>query len=213
MNNEILQNSSHLHVQQAHELWEFLGFETRNKYKILDENMQPVAFAAEANTGILGAILRLILKHWRSFEVQVFDNNRVLAYTAQFPFRWFFKTLILKEAGGKRLGHLQQRFGWFFFKKFDLHDGSGRLIGQIKSPLFKFWTFDVTMNGRKLGSIQKKWSGGLSEFFTDKDNFLVKYEPQHTDASLRALMMVTAVMVDIVYFENNRGSNMLDLGN
>jgi len=188
-----------------------LGYETRNKYRIFDEDMKPIAFAAEASKGLGAAIMRGIFKHWRSFEIKIFSESRELMYLAKFPFRWFFKTLYLENTSGKLLGHLQQRFA-ILYKKFDLYDGNGIIIAHIKSPLFKMWTFDFQINQRKIGTIQKKWSGGLMEIFTDKDNFIVSYAQPDLDPNTKALMMATCLMIDIVYFENNQGAgSILDL--
>jgi uncharacterized protein YxjI len=200
-----------LHVQQVHEGWELLGFETRNKYRILDENEQPLAYAAEVRSGLLGSLLRLVLKHWRSFEINIYDNQKQLILKARFPFRWFFKTLILEDAQGKKLGHLEQRFA-IFSKKFDLYD-HGRIVGRISSGLFKMWTFDVMRSQSKVATIKKNWSGAISEFFTDKDNFVVTFQDQNMQSDQKALIMTTTLMIDIVYFENNKGSSLLDLGN
>lgn len=213
MSNQFLQSlkaADHLHVQQVHEAWELLGLETRNKYRILDQDQKPIAFAAEVSTGLLGTLLRLTLKHWRSFEVHVFDNDRKLLFKGRFPFRWFFKSLFLEDASGKQLGELRERFG-IFYKRFDLLDPFGREVATIRSPLFKLWTFDVKRNEQLLGTIKKKWSGALTEIFTDKDNFVVTYASPDLDLSLKAFLLCTTVMVDIVYFENNRGTSLLDL--
>lgn len=91
-----------IHVEQAWEGFEIvLGWESRNKYRILDENMRPLAFAAEQSTGFGGAALRQVLGHLRSFIVSIFDENRQNIYELAFAFRWFFKTLILRDAQGE----------------------------------------------------------------------------------------------------------------
>lgn len=211
---EILLASKKLHVQQVLEGFEILlGYESRNKYRILDEAMTPIAFAAETSNGLMGALMRVFFKHWRTFEIEVFDQGRSLVYRAKFPFRWFFKTLYLEDNSGKLMGHLQARFA-IFYKKFDLHDSNGHLLAEIKSPLFKMWTFEFTKNNRQIGTIQKKWSGGLTELFTDKDNFVVSFAQPDLDLETKTLMMATCLMLDIVYFENNSGSSsLLSLGN
>lgn len=206
---ETLLASQKLHVQQVLEGFEILlGYESRNKYRILDENMNPIAYAAEASTGLAGALMRGFFKHWRTFEIEIFDQGRQLMFRAKFPFRWFFKTLYLEDASGQLLGHLQARFA-IFQKKFDVHDAHGRLIAEIASPWFKLWTFEFKRNNRKLGTIQKKWSGGLTELFTDRDNFVVSYAQPDLELETKALMMATCLMVDIIYFENNSGGGSI----
>lgn len=203
---EILKDAHVLHVQQVYENWELLGFETRNKYRILDENEQAVAYAAEQATGFTGAVLRHIFGHWRSFKVIIYDNNKVPLYTLHFPFRWFFKTLYISDAEGRRIGHLQERFA-IFRKKFDVHDVRNSIIAKINSSFFRFWTFEFMYRGKSLGVIQKKWAGALSEFFTDKDNFVVSFKDDQNE-DMKVLMLGTCIMVDIIYFENNKKSPM-----
>ena len=206
---ESLLNSKKLHVQQILEGIEiFTGFETRNKYRILNEDMTPLAYAAEPSTGLSGALIRGIFKHWRSFKIEIFDDQRDLLYRAHFPFRWLFKSLYLEHQDGTSIGHLQARFA-LFYKKFDLYDSNGRIMARIKSPLFKFWTFEFKQGNRKIGTVQKKWSGTMSELFTDRDNFTVTFADSNLTAELKALMMAACLMIDIIYFENNKGSGLL----
>jgi uncharacterized protein YxjI len=211
---ETLLASKSLHVQQVLEGFEvLLGYETRNKYRILDADMNPIAFAAEASKGLGAAIMRGLFKHWRTFEIEIFDQSRELMYRAKFPFRWFFKALYLENANGSVMGHLEQRFA-ILYKKFDVYDGYGKLIAEIKSPLFKMWTFEFRTHGRKIGTIQKKWSGAISEIFTDKDNFIVSYAQPDLTLETKAIMLATCLMIDVVYFENNQGAgSILDLAN
>jgi uncharacterized protein YxjI len=103
------------------------------------------------------------------------------------------------------LGHIQQRFA-IFRKQFDVHDSRGRVIARINSSFFRFWTFEFKSGQRELGKIEKKWSGVLSEMFTDKDNFIVSFEDK-TDEKLRPLMLATCLMVDMIYFENKADIN------
>lgn len=200
--NEKLQESHLLHIQQVYEGLELLGFETRNKYRILDESLRPVAFAAEEGGGLGGTILRHFLGHWRTFRVTVFDEERQPVLKLLFPFRFLWKTLYISEANGRRIGHLKQRFA-IFRKKFDVHDVNGQIIARVNSSFFRFWTFEFFHHGRSLGKIEKKWSGVLSELFTDKDNFILKFN-QSLDSDQKALMLGACLMVDIIYFENNK---------
>ncbi len=206
-----LENSKLLHVQQVWEGFEIiLGWESRNKYRILDENLNPLAFAAEQSSGLGGTILRQILGHWRSFKVTIFNEEKQKVFDLNFPFRWFFKTMILTDADGRSVGRLEQRLA-FFRKKFDVYDKENRLVAKINSSFFKFWTFEFFDGGRSLGKIQKKWSGMLGEIFTDKDNFVVSFTPM-ANPETKALMLATCLMVDIIYFENNQGAgSILDM--
>lgn len=198
-----LSDAKHLEVKQVMEGFELLGFETRNKYQIHTDSQEKVAFAAEQSTGFGGTVLRQIFGHWRSFKVTIYDERKTPVYLLNFPFRWFFKTLYVSDADGRRIGHLQERFA-IFRKKFDVFDVNGTLVAHINSSFFKFWTFEFENRGRTIGKIQKQWSGLLSEVFTDKDNFKISFRDPNLTPDMKALMLSTCLLVDIIYFENNK---------
>jgi uncharacterized protein YxjI len=206
-----LNEANHLRVMQLWEGFELLGFETRNKYQINSNNETNIAFAAEQSTGLGGAMMRQIFGHWRSFKVTIFDQGKTPVYQLNLPFRWFFKTLYVSEANGRRIGHLQQKFA-IFRKKFTVYNVNGELVAHINSSFFRFWTFEFENRGRVIGKIQKQWSGMLSEVFTDKDNFLITFRNENMSTDMKALMLSMCLLIDIIYFENNQaGKNILNL--
>lgn len=188
-------------IIQRHELAELFGYETRNKYSIEGPHGEQIGFAAEQQKGILGFLIRQFLGHWRRFEIHFFNSDRSLAYRAVHPFRWFFQRLELFDVSGSYVGALQQRFA-FFSKKLDVEDAHGRVLMQVSSPLWRIWTFEFKKNiSRVVARIEKKWSGALSEVFTDKDRFRVTFvSPELTEAE-RALLVAAGVFIDLQYFE------------
>lgn len=72
------------------------------------------------------------------------------------------------------------------------------------------WTFNFHHGPRKLGNVQKVWAGVLGEFFTDKDNFEVNFDDPNLSPELKTLMLATCLMVDVVYFENNHKTSIVD---
>lgn len=187
-------------VRQHREPWEWLaGFETRNRYAVVDEHGAPVAWAAEAQRGVLGFLARQLLGHWRRFEIQVFDPARALALVVVHPFRWLFQRLEVSSADGRRLGAVQQRFG-VISKRFDVEDARGQVVMRVRSGLFRPWRFDLERNGRMVARVEKRWSGLLSEAFTDRDNFRVTFDPALREEE-RLVVIAAALFVDLRYFE------------
>lgn len=186
-------------VRQRHELIELAGFETRNKYEILTSAGRPFAFAAEQSKGFAGMVLRYFFGHWRSFEIHFFSPSRQEILVAKHPFRFFFQRLEVFDPQRKFIGMIRQRFG-ILYKKFDVEDEHGRLIMKMESPLWRLWTFPFLRRGVQVGSVQKRWSGALSEIFTDRDNFAIEFTPQLTQAE-RQLIMASAILIDLQYFE------------
>ncbi len=199
-----------IQVKQSFELFEVFNFETRNKYRISDEHGQPLAFAAEQNKGFWGFIGRQFLGHWRSFDILFYDNNRQLVVQGHHPFRWFFQRLEVRAPDGRPLGAVQLRWS-IFTKSFDVYDSQDRLLFEVRSPLWKLWTFPFVRGGREHARILKKWSGIGYEMFTDRDNFLVEFPEQELTGDERALVVAAAVYVDIMYFENKQGGGLWHL--
>jgi uncharacterized protein YxjI len=189
-----------LMVRQRHELGELFGFETRNKYEVVSEGGAPVAYAAEQGKGFFGFLFRQALGHWRKFEIQFFTPDRGPFMTARHPFRWFFQRLEVYDAAGVFVGAIQQRFS-IFTKRFDVHDASGQVVMEVSSPFWKLWTFPFMARGAQVASVQKKWSGLLSEAFTDKDNFLVDLGEGGLGENERQLVLAAALFIDLQYFE------------
>ncbi len=201
---QILQ-ASELYVRQKRELAELFGFESRNKYAISTTDRQEVAFAAEQQKGVLGAIFRQVLGHWRTFDIAFFNSARQPMFRAHHPFRFFFQRLEIFGPGDRLLGALQQRWA-FFSKRFDVLDANGNLMFEMNSGFLSFWTFPFTRRGLTEAVIEKKWSGALTELFTDKDNFRVKFTNAGLTADERTLILAAAIFVDLQYFEKKAES-------
>lgn len=198
-----IQGLNRLLVNQVHELGEWLGFETRNKYQILDENRMPLGFAAEQQKGILGFILRQYLGHWRKFDVLFFNSERQPVMVGHHPFRWFFERIELKDANGAYLGAIQKRFS-ILTKRFDVENQSGMTILEVASPIWRIWTFTFMSRNLRVAEVKKKWSGLLAEGFTDKDNFEVEFVDPNMNPIEKKLVMASAIFIDLLYFERKR---------
>lgn len=194
------QGVNSLFVGQVHELAEWFGFETRNKYRIRDNNQNLIGYAAEQQKGIFGFFLRQFLGHWRSFDVHFFTSDRQLVMVGHHPFRWYFERIEVRDSSGKFLGAIQRRFS-IFTKRFFVEDENGMTTMEVSSPIWRLWTFKFVRQGVQLAKIQKKWGGIFFEGFTDKDKFLVEYESPILKESEKRVLLVSAVFIDLLYFE------------
>jgi hypothetical protein len=201
-----LASAGELYVRQVRELAELFGFETRNKYAIVGRGGEQIAYAAEQRKGLLGALIRQFLGHWRTFDIVFFDNERQPLFRAVHPFRFFFQRLEVFGVEGRPIGALQQRWG-FFTKKFDVLDSEGRVLFEMRSGLFSPWTYPFFREGQQHAVIEKKWSGALSELFTDRDNFRVRYLHTALRDDERLLILAAALFVDLQYFERRAGQD------
>lgn len=195
-----LQTMNTVLVHQRHEIAELIGYETRNKYEILDESGAAIGFAAEQQKGLLAFLFRQFLGHWRTFEVFVFDQNRQVVLRCVSPFRWLFSRFEVYGSHGDLMGTLQQRFS-IMSRRFDVQSRNGAVHFEMVSPFLRFWTYKFMRRGVEVARIEKKWAGILSEGFTDKDNFRLRIEDASLDQSARALLLAACLFVDLVYFE------------
>lgn len=191
-------------ITQKFEVMELFNVETRNRYQVSDAGGRPIAYAAEENTGFAGFFLRQIFGHWRSFEIHFYNNARQAVLHAVHPFRFYFSRLEVFNAKQERIGAIQKQFA-ILSKKFSVEDGQGRTVMEVSSPLWKLWTFPFVHDGETVASVNKKWSGLLSEAFTDRDNFQVQYLSASLGNDARSVILAAAIYVDLTYFEKKGG--------
>lgn len=194
-----VQRTNEVMVVQRRELAELFGFETRNKYAIEADGRQ-IGFAAEQGKSGFDIVVRLFAGHWRRFEIHFFDELRQLIFRAVHPFRFFFQRLEVTRADGRPLGALQQRFA-FFSKRFDVVDASEQVVLTVSSPIWRPWTFAFKRGDRQLALVEKKWSGVLTEAFTDGDRFRISFPTAELGPDQRCLLLAAAVFIDLQYFE------------
>jgi uncharacterized protein YxjI len=177
------------------------GFETKNKYVVLDSSGEKLYMAVEEGGSTL---LRIFFKALRPFEINVltFDGKSILKLKR--PFRFFFHQLYIFDSHGTPLGTIKRRFS-VLRRIYSVFNNSGEEIFQLFGPILHPWTFEVRKNNREYGKITKKWSGLLKESFTDADNFGVTF-PDDWDITLKALLLGAVFLIDFVHFEN-KGNN------
>jgi uncharacterized protein YxjI len=198
---ETLDRARRVVVRQARDWTELIALEARNRYALLTEEGALAGMALEQPGNFL---LRWLLKSNRPFEMAVYDaaDQRVPQLRLRRPWRWWMARLEVLDADGRPLGAIQQRWSWLR-RRFDVEGPDGRVLARIAGPFWRPWTFllEDGAAGRELGRIEKKWSGMVSEAFTDADTFLVTLPAG--DARLRRLLLAAAILVDFKFFEKD----------
>jgi hypothetical protein len=191
-------------IKQKRELTEvFLGFETRNQYLLFDASGAPCGSVVEQGTGLAALLKRWILKSHRPFLIHVADASTKILLEFSRPFFFFFSDISVRTPHGPLLGTCHRRFG-ILTKIYDLRDPQGQIFAQIRSSVFKIWTFAVRdAAGNEVARISKKWTGALKEYFTDADNFMIEFGQHPWTAAQRAVILATAISIDLDFFENN----------
>ncbi len=175
----------------------FTGFETKNKYAVLDTSGNELYIALEEKGSL---IARWFLKALRPFKIHVrtYDNQLVLRVSR--PFRFYFHQLNVFDSHGNPLGTIQKRFS-LLSRIYSVIDSSGQEIFQLFGPIFHPWTFEIRKGTTLHGKITKKWSGLLKEGFTDADNFGITF-PREWDIKIKSLFLGAVFLIDFVHFEN-----------
>jgi hypothetical protein len=183
-------------VQQKKEWGEIItGFETKNKYAVLDSSNQQLYWAAEESS----FLVRLLLKTLRPLTMHILSMEGKPAINVVKPFRFYFHEMNIFNADGNLLGNVKRKFS-ILTRKFAVNDSTGAPLYDICAPLLHPWTFKISKNEAEDGEILKKWSGLGKEAFTDADNFSVKF-PVGAAADQKAVLLGALFLIDLVYFE------------
>lgn len=206
---DLITNSNQFMIKQKKEWLEILsGFETKNNYLIYNSKSEQLGFISELGSGFLKILSRLFLRSHRPFKIRISNNEGLELLTVRRPFFWFFSDLFV-EYQGKKYGSIHRRFS-IIFKTYSILDPFGTEIFQIKSPIWRLWTFPILNKmGNRVGVITKKWQGVLKEVFTDADAFYIDlYAPELTSEQ-KILLLVSGISIDFDFFEQNQGSGSL----
>jgi len=181
-----------------------LSFEVKNTYEVFDEQGSAVLRVREQGSGFLSLLKRLFLGPMRPFHVIVSDvaSGQELL-TLYRPFRFIFHRLDVSAQDGQVLGAIQKKWSWIR-RIYAVHDERDQPAAELFGPVFKPWTFEIRERERKVGLIQKRWSGLGKEMFTDADNFGVDLSGIR-DGRLKVLAFAAIVLIDIVHFERAKG--------
>ncbi|MGD1974081.1 MAG: phospholipid scramblase-related protein [Desulfobacterales bacterium] len=201
-----LEQAETLIVKQQKEWGEILtGFETKNKYQVVDHFSNPLLEAQEEGGSALTTITRLFLKALRPFTIDLFSPQGAGLFKLTRPFRFYFHELDVSQSNGAPLGKIKRRFS-ILRRIYSVVDRNGNEIFELFGPLLHPWTFQIKNGSQELGKITKKWSGLAKESFTDADNFGITF-PKGIDLSQKAVLLGAVFLIDFVHFENSGNRN------
>lgn len=185
-------------IQQRKEWGEILtGWETKNKYAVLDGAGDEVYFAAEAGRSLFS---RVFLKALRPFTIHLLEAEGRPILQLDRPFRLYFHTLEVRSPDGRRLGTVERRFS-FVRRVYSVYDDTGQECFQLLGPLLRPWTFLIRARGEEIGRIAKKWTGLLKESLSDTDNFAVNF-PAELQPNHKGVLLGAVFLIDFVHFES-----------
>ncbi|MEC8652137.1 MAG: phospholipid scramblase-related protein [Planctomycetota bacterium] len=190
-------------VRQNKEWGEILiGFESKNKFEISDDQGNPIGLAAEQGGGFGAMLGRQFFGHCRKATIHIYDRAGNAVGRGEKPFRWFFQRMEVFD-GDQRIGAIERKFTWLT-RRLVVENAAGEEIMEIAGPMLLLGrgTFRLTFQGQEVGKISKQWGGVLREMFTDADTFGVEWA-SHVPQEIRKILLVATFLIDFTYFENN----------
>jgi len=207
---EYLAMVDQLLIKQKVEIFEaFTGFESSNKYKVLNSLGQEVFYAKEETD----CCTRQCCGPSRPFDMRITDNQEREVMHLVRPLRCqsccfpcCLQELEVQAPPGTVVGYVEQKWS-LFYPKFVIKTADGEEIMEMEGPLCGCeccsdvdFNINSSVDGSEVGRISKQWSGLGKEIFTDADNFGVSF-PLDLDVKVKATILGATFLLDFMYFE------------
>ncbi len=181
--------------QQVEPLQVVTGLETQNRYRVTDNEGEPLLFAHEES----GFVKRQLLGSHRPLTLNVVDAEGSLRMVARRNHFWFFSHLELLYPDGSPIGRMERRLS-FIGRRFELLENQGH-AAMVHGPMMRPNTFWVRQHGREIGKITKEWGGLARELVSVADSFQVEFDSALPEP-LRWLIVGAAFSIDMDFFES-----------
>jgi uncharacterized protein YxjI len=208
-----LTNATSFHVKQKVELLEALiGWETGNKYTVMDQAGNKIFYVGE-ESNLCG---RQLCNARRPFTLTVKDvaGQNVLVMDRKLDCSCCCglvcpDSIQVSTPSGQLLGTVEEEFS-ILYPTFNIKDASGNRVLQVQGPwcpmsfgscggavVFRL----LNNSGASVGTISKEWSGFIRELLTDSDSFSISF-PYDLDPSIKAVLLAALFLIDYEYYES-----------
>ncbi|MCK8499964.1 phospholipid scramblase family protein [Myxococcus fulvus] len=208
---EAVLTAATLRMRQFREALEILiGWEGKNKYEVCGEDGRGTVYVGETGEGWMSRLARNFWPFYRA-RLECMTVGGTLAMAVELPWHLFFARAEVTAWDGRPMGDIVQRFR-LFGRCFDIVSPTGAVLATVEGPFWRPWTFRILQRGEEVAVIRKKWSGLLQETFSDADNFSLEFQPSCTDGRLRQLVLASALLVDLTYFDSRKNRSLFGTG-
>jgi Zn-finger nucleic acid-binding protein len=108
---------------------------------------------------------------------------------------------------GRALGSVESTFS-VIETRYELRDARGTAFANVVRPALSSWTFELrTMNNAVVGRVAKEWSGVMTEWLSDSDDFAVDFGAHPWTLDQRGVIVAAALLIDINHFERGNTSH------
>jgi len=217
---EYLTQVDQLLVRQEVELLEVMtGYETNNRYAILNSMGQQIYYAKEDTS----CFQRNCCGPSRGFTINITDNagQPVMRISRDFKCcagcSWCacssccYLEVIVEAPVGTVVGYARQSQSCCL-PKYKILDAEFDELAHIVGPFCVCGCSDVNFpvmsskTNDEIGQVTKQWSGLARELFTTADHFSISF-PQDMDVRMKAIYLGALFLIDFMYFENKDNNN------
>lgn len=204
---EWIMSHSVLVIGRQYEMLNILaGFEQCNRYVIYNAQGQPLGYIIEEGGGIVGSIVRQIMRGHRPIRAQILDLQGKPLMMVQRPFKLINSrmTVSMAQETEQILGEVHQE--WHLFRRMYSLFLEKRQFARIDAPILS-WEFNVeNEEGQNLATISRNFTHLLREVFTDSGQYLVSFGSTGAaeyDARWRSVILGCAISIDMDYFSRH----------
>ena len=183
------------------------AFKLTDVFDILDPSSGRKVGEAREEPAAWAKWLRLVLgKKFLPTRVVVTgpeEEGAPLFFTIEKPFGFLRHKIVIKDSSGVSPGHMVSKV-FTLGGGFHVFDAAGNPFAEVKGD-WAGWNFTLeTTEGKKLGTVSKKWEGFGRELLTSADSYVVELAPDAPSApEKRILLLAAALAIDIVFKESD----------
>jgi uncharacterized protein YxjI len=215
--NGFLNSQNSVTVQQNEDMFRIVtGWQTRNRYVVLDQMGQSIAYIAERDTGILSTLSRQVLGPRRTLIVDVFNSSGEPIFQIKRPWFWFLSNLFVYSSTGRTIGSVLHRFT-FFRPRYELKDAAESTFSYLESSILGANTLMDSIAGNRVfkslsvqgdpngGSISRIWKGLLNRALTAEDSYQIEFSPEWTEEQ-KLICLAASISIDLDFFDVDKGA-------
>jgi uncharacterized protein YxjI len=179
--------------------------ELTNQYLIRDAEGNELGRIQQEGQSTLKKVLRFVgdVDQFLTHTMAIYDSNDTKLVEVVRPRKVFKSKFEVKDGSGRMVGRILQNnvFGKITF---EFQDASETKLGAIKAENWRAWDFAIVdANDNEIGRIDKKFVGVAKAMFTTADNYVVDIQPSVT-GDLRLMVLGAALAVDTALKQDTR---------
>lgn len=171
--------------------------EMRNRYRLVDEDDQPVGTVEQENQSSLTFLTRFFSDLDVALPMHLVVRDAAGRVVLVIDKPWFTWRMSVESPQAGQVASItkQVRLGK---ARFSVTAPDGTELGEIQAKNWRAKDFSITnARGTEVAHVGKQWRGMVTEAFTDADSYVVSFSPQ-LEEPYRSVAFAAALVVDIV---------------